>query len=373
MKRSSKACLIVTLTTGLAAGCGTGGGGGGGSTAPIASPAPSPTSTPTPAPASSALPITSSGVADLVDRVKGAVVNIDTKGTSTSTSDTGSPAPSTWIGVGSGFVLRPDGLILTNHHVISGANSVFVTFADGRRLAGGVVGDDPVTDLALVRVQATGLQTLPLADPAGLRVGQFVVALGSPEWLQQSVTWGILSAIKRHTGAFARVNYLQTDAPINPGNSGGPLLNLDGQVIGINTWRLETDLSGRPVQNISFAISVGSIQEVLPQLESTGKVSYSWLGLRMVQTFDGDVYVGYVYADSPADKAGLKVGDRLLTLNDQPVQSSEWVMEQLVKLPVGAAISIKVLREGQEQTIQTTLAEIPSQQPRSASTIAGAY
>jgi S1-C subfamily serine protease len=328
----------------LAGGCGSAAGGGGGAAAnPF---------------------VGTDGIADLVDRVKGAVVNIDLVGPgSTSVGDaaSGEPPPEDAVqGTGSGFVLRSDGLVVTNAHVVDGPGRLEVTFPDGRRLEGAVVGRDPVTDLALVRVNATGLPVLPLARPDSLRVGQFVVALGSPLGLDQTVTWGILSALDRRLTFNARVGFLQTDAPINPGNSGGPLLNLAGEVIGVNT------AVARRSQGIGFALPVGTLNAILPQLERQGRASHAWLGVSVREDPEGGLLVGMVHPGSPAAAAGLQPGDRVLSLDGVAMDDAFAFIAALADRPVGRAVSLRIRRDGTERTLRATLDELPAQPPAEA-------
>jgi S1-C subfamily serine protease len=318
----------------LVTACGTTGGGGGGALIPG-----------------------QDGVADLVDQVKGAVVNIDQIGLPEApVDDSGAPPPSEEIvrGTGSGFLVRADGLVVTNQHVVAGASKLRVTLSDGRKLDGRVVGTDAVTDLALVQVDGSGFPVLALADPASLRVGQFVVAMGSPLGLEQTVTWGLLSAINRHLSYNARLTFLQTDAPINPGNSGGPLLNMRGQVIGVNT------AVARRSQGIGFAISVGTLQTVLPQLERTGHAAHAWLGISVGQAADGSVIVGEVAPDGPAARAGLQVGDRLVAIDGQPVTEAFEVITRIAAKPVGSTVELKFERDGRPLTLRVTLGDLPA-------------
>jgi serine protease Do len=319
-------------------------------------------------------PVRGDGIADLVDQVKGAVVNIDTISDGTDTP--GAEAFEDFFGgppgvprghrpqrgVGSGFVLREDGLIVTNNHVVEGARRLTVTFADGTKHRGRVVGTDPLTDLALVRIDAKGLPTLALADPASLRVGQFVAAMGSPLGLQQTVTAGILSAINRDIALNARVGFLQTDAPINPGNSGGPLLNLRGEVIGVNAAIAAT------AQGIGFAIPVDTLRNVLPELERTGKVEHAWLGVGAVDLpeeraaqagLTSGVVVGRVERGSPAARGGLREGDVIVGVNGQPVPDAAGLVRMIARLDVGARVTVDLVRAGRRQRVALVLEAMP--------------
>lgn len=338
MMRSSRLSASLVAIGGLLAGCGASPGGGGGAIAPFGA----------------------DGVADLVDRVKGAVVNIDVLGPrGTPIGDMAGTAPPEDVvtGSGSGFVLRADGLVVTNEHVVAGSTRLTVTLADGRRLEGAVVGRDAVTDLALVRVEAGGLPVLRLADPASLRVGQFVVALGSPLGLEQTVTWGILSALNRRLTVNARVGYLQTDAPINPGSSGGPLINLDGEVIGVST------AVARRGQGIAFGVPVGTLRAILPQLEANGRAAHAWLGVSVSEA-EGALAIEEVVPDSPAARAGIWPGDRLRLIDGAPTADAYAFIARLSALSVGTRVTLGLERDGAPLTLDVTLGELPTPSPR---------
>ena len=323
------------------------------------------------------------GIADLVDNVKVAVVNIDTVAHRRAPSQQemfrwffegpggpgqpgtpGAPGPAE-KGVGSGFVIEADGLIVTNFHVVRGADQLTVTFHDGKKYPGKVIGKDPGTDLALVKIEARGLTTLKLADPAKLRVGQYVVAVGSPLGLQQTVTTGILSAINRDIALNARVGFLQTDAPINQGNSGGPLLNLRGEVVGVNSA-----IAARG-QGIGFAIPVDTLQSVLPQLEAKGKVERAWLGVgitnlpedraKMFYPTDHGVLVGRVEQGGPAAAAGLLTGDVILELGGKKLTSANELIREVGKRQAGDSVDVLVSRQGQTKAFKLKLDKMPEQ------------
>lgn len=267
-------------------------------------------------------------------------------------------------GVGSGFILDPSGLIVTNNHVTRGAQTIQVTLSDGRRLAGKVIGSDPESDLALVKVEGKNLPTLPLADPKRTRVGQWVVAIGSPLGLSTTVTAGIVSALNRDVAINERVAFIQTDAPINPGNSGGPLLNLDGQVIGVNT------AIAAHAQGIGFAIPVETIQSVVQELRTKGKVEHAWLGVvitelspeRAKQLFrptDPGVLVRDVADGGPASKAGLMNGDVILQVEGKAVTDPNQVIRAVAPMHVGDRLRLLVSREGQRKVLTVTLQAMP--------------
>jgi serine protease Do len=326
-------------------------------------------------------PAAEDGIADLVDKVKTAVVNIDTEAHRRVMQprmidpfrmfmdDQGmggmqmQPQERVEKGVGSGFILKEDGLIVTNNHVVRGADKLTVTFSDGRKLQGKVVGADPGTDLALVKVDGHNLPTLKLAAADKLRVGQYVVAVGSPLGLQQTVTTGILSAIDRTIGLNARVGFLQTDAAINPGNSGGPLLNMRGEVIGVNTA-----IAARG-QGIGFAIPVATLNDIVPQLQAKGKVERAWIGVgvnnlpedrsKMFYPTDYGALVGRVEPRSPAARAGLVPGDVILSINGKRIEDAAGLIHEVAKLHVGNSADLLVSRQGQEKTIKVTLDSLP--------------
>jgi serine protease Do len=321
---------------GLMTGCGSSGGGGGGGT-PFGG---------------------ADGVADLVDQVKGAVVNIDMMGTgATPVDDTlGSPVPETAVrGTGSGFFVRQDGLVVTNQHVVAAGSRMRITLSDGRKVEGSVVGSDPVTDLALVKVPGSGFPVLQLAPAGSLRVGQFVVAVGSPLGLEQTVTWGILSAVDRRLSYNARVAFLQTDAPINPGNSGGPLIDMHGRVIGVSA------AVARRSQGIGFAVSVGTLTTVLPQLEATGRAAHAWLGVSVAADAQGHVVVGEVAPNGPAAAEGLQPGDRLQAIDGMAVNDPLSVIAHIADKSVGATVALSVERDGRSLNMRVTLGDLPTQ------------
>jgi len=239
--------------------------------------------------ATTVLPEMNEVIPNIVDKVSPAVVNVNTSKTVTITSPFAPFAPFfdqqpeqfqrqvPQRGLGTGFIFRPDGYILTNNHVVEGAEEIKVTLLDGRELNGKVIGADPLTDVAVVKVDAENLPTIALGDSDAARVGEYVIAIGNPYGLSHTVTMGVLSAKGRpvpsgDTGQEYE-NFLQTDAAINPGNSGGPLLNLNGEVIGINTAILPY------AQGVGFAIPINMAKSILDQLVTQGRVVRAWLGV----------------------------------------------------------------------------------------------
>ena len=284
--------------------------------------------------------------------------------------DSGRPQRQTVQSLGSGVIIDPSGTIVTNDHVIRGASAVHVVLADGRQLDAEVVGADAQNDLAVLRVQSkTPLPAARLGTSSDLMIGETVVAIGSPFGLTKTVTSGVLSAVGRSFKANDQlyIDFLQTDAAINPGNSGGPLMNLDGEVIGINT----AIFSG--AQGIGFAIPVDKVRRIVQELKSFGKVRPAWVGINAVdltasiarrlgwERSDGAV-VESVDAGSPAAAAGVKPGDVVAELGGTPVQDADELQASLRGYPARAAIRLVVWRDGQKLTLTVTPTEFPSQQ-----------
>lgn len=271
--------------------------------------------------------------------------------------------------LGSGVVVDAErGLVLTNNHVIEGADDIAVTLADGRSLAGEFVGADPDTDVALIRVPAEGLTALPLANSNRLRVGDFVVAVGNPFGLGQTVTSGIVSALGRSgLQGIGFQNFIQTDASINPGNSGGALVNLRGELIGINTAIFSP--SGGNV-GIGFAIPATLANEVMRQLLAYGEVRRGSLGIQtqdltpqLAELLKLDRRHGAVVArvlpGSPAERAGLQPGDAIVALAGQPIANRQGLHNAEGLLPVEKPIEIRALREGRELVLSAVLKPQP--------------
>jgi len=311
----------------------------------------------------------------LAQALKPAVVNVSMKRAAQATPEALDPffqqffgrvPPRVQRGLGSGFVINADGYVVTNNHVVDGATEIRVKLADGRELAGRVVGRDPRTDLALLKVDAHGLPTIPLGDSAALKVGEPVMAIGNPFGLEQTVTTGIVSATGRVIGEGPYDDFIQTDASINPGNSGGPLINARGQAVGINTAIVSR--SGGSV-GIGFAIPVNLAKPVVSQLASAGHVTRGWLGVgiqpltadlaksfRLSQT-DGAL-VTSVSAGSPAAKAGLKQGDVIVEYDGRPVGRAGDLPRAVAETPVGRAVPVKVVRDGKPLTLTATVGRL---------------
>jgi serine protease Do len=269
--------------------------------------------------------------------------------------------------LGSGVIITEDGYILTNNHVVEDADEILVKLSDTEKYEGRVVGRDPTTDLALVKVEAKHpLPAAALGDSDQLRVGEWVIAIGNPFGLEHTVTAGIVSAKGRVIGSGPYDNFIQTDASINPGNSGGPLFNLRGEVVGINTAIVATG------QGIGFAIPINMAKDILPQLKEKGKVTRGWLGVQIQPWEPGlakkfgleeerGALVGKVMEGEPADKAGIKNGDVILQVEDHPIKDTRDLLNTIAKLPPGKRVKIVVLRDGKEKTLYVTLGERPSE------------
>lgn len=278
----------------------------------------------------------------------------------------GKPVP---MGLGSGFVIDSvEGLILTNHHVIQGAEEVKVQFReDDELIAAEIVGRDPELDIAMLKVKSKEkLVALPLGDSDSIDVGEYVLAIGNPLGYGHTVTHGILSAKGRRNPEFRLGKYLQTDASINPGNSGGPLLNMKGEVIGINNA-----IDAR-AQAIGFAIPINSVKSILPQLKSKGSVTRGYLGvsaadltpeiadqLKLNAKLKG-VVISDVGPGTPAEKAGLKPYDVITAINGEKISNATDLTAKVVAVPVGGTVQIQYLRGAKEKTVQATVAERPN-------------
>ncbi len=344
------------------------------------------TSNPSPIPL---LPVNSNFIVAAVQKVGPAVVRID----STRTVTTQAPEdpffqrffgqavpPSKEIvrGIGSGFIISSNGRILTNAHVVNGVNTVNVTLKDGRTFKGQVLGEDPVTDVAVVKIGANSLPFVTLGNSDALQPGDWAIAIGNPLGLDNSVTSGIISATNRSSAdvgvSHDPVNFIQTDAAINPGNSGGPLLNANGQVIGINT----AIING--AQGLGFAIPVNTAQVIAQQLIAKGKVEHPYLGVEMVMltpeikqkinnlsngqvrvVADQGVLILRVLSGSPAAQAGLQQGDVILKINNQPVIKTADVQRLVENTQVGSQLQMEVQRNGQSLQVAVRTAPLPPQ------------
>ncbi len=288
------------------------------------------------------------------------------------------PRQRTVRGTGSGFMLNSTGQIVTNAHVVDGADTVSVTLKDGRTFEGEVLGQDPVTDVAVIKIQANNLPAVAVGNSDVLQPGESVIAIGNPLGLDNTVTAGIISATDRSSSDVGvpdkRVGFIQTDAAINPGNSGGPLLNARGEVIGMNT----AIISG--AQGLGFAIPINTVQGIAQQLIATGKVEHSYLGVQMVTltpeikqqldiesdgrikiAADSGVLIIRVVSGSPAAEAGLRQGDVVQTINNQSVTTTEEVQQLVERSTVGSQLKMTVQRDERARQVAVKLEALPVQ------------
>jgi serine protease Do len=272
--------------------------------------------------------------------------------------------------MGSGFIINPNGYIVTNNHVVDGATQITVKLSDGRELPGKVVGRDSKTDIALLKVEATGLTVIPLGDSSASQVGEPVMAIGNPFGLEQTVTTGIVSATGRAIGAGPYDDFIQTDASINPGNSGGPLINARGQAIGINTAIFSQ--SGGSV-GIGFAIPMSLAKNVVTQLADSGKVTRGWLGVGIQpvtpelaksfgRTETTGVLVSSVTEGSPAERAGLKTGDIITDYDGRKVERASDLPRAVAGTPVGRDVKLNVVRDGKSMTLTARVAALDAKE-----------
>ncbi len=272
-------------------------------------------------------------------------------------------------GVGSGFILSADGLIMTNAHVVDGADEVIVTLTDKREFKAKIIGADKRSDVAVVKIEATGLPTVKTGDVNRLRVGEWVMAIGSPFGLDSTVTAGIVSAKQRDTGEYLPL--IQTDVAINPGNSGGPLINMRGEVVGINS-QIYSRSGG--FMGISFAIPIDEAVRVSDQLRTTGRVTRGRIGVQ-IDNVSKEVaeslglgkptgaYVRGVEADSPAEKAGIEAGDVITKFAGKVIEKSTDLPRTVGSVKPGTKSTITVFRKGQSKDLNITIAEFESDKP----------
>jgi serine protease Do len=320
-----------------------------------------------------------SSFADLAEKVSPGVVNISVEkiqtgpnpqdfffGRRSPHSGPGRTVPS----LGSGFVISPDGYIVTNNHVIEDVEEITVHFKDGSKLPAEVIGRDPKTDVALIKVEAKGeLFALPLGESSGVRPGEWVVAIGNPFGFDHTVTAGIVSGTHREIGQGNYDDFIQTDAAINPGNSGGPLINLAGEVIGINT-------AINPRANtIGFAVPIDMAKTILPQLRASGHVTRGWLGV-MIQEISPEIaenlgldelkgaVVTKVLEDGPADQGGLESADVIIKFDGKTIEELKELPRVVAATPVDKKVDIVVLRDGKRKTLTAVVGAL--EEPGSA-------
>jgi len=328
-------------------------------------------------------------LAPLVKAVKPAVVNINTtqrlrRGPMGDPFEQffgffGNPAPQRDLerqSLGSGFIIDEKGYVLTNNHVIEGADRIHVTMADGREFAAKLIGTDPKIDVALLKIESTrtDFPYVYLGDSDALEVGDWVVAIGNPFGLGLSVTHGLVSAKERSIGAGPYDDFIQSDALINPGNSGGPLFDLSGNVMGINTAMSRG-------QGIGFAVPINLAKQLLPQLE-TGKIVRGWLGVS-IQNLTPDLarslnlasskgaLVAQVVRGGPAEKGGLKSGDVVVKLNNQPVSTANELTRAVATLAPGSKVGLEAIRDGETRSFKVKMGQRPDDNQIMAETMEG--
>jgi len=269
--------------------------------------------------------------------------------------------------LGSGFIIDKDGFVVTNNHVIEDADQIKVKLKDQREFDAKIVGRDPNTDIALLKIESgDNLPAIKLGDSDALEVGQWVLAIGSPFGLEHTVTAGIVSAKGRVIGSGPYDDFIQTDASINPGNSGGPLLNLKGEVIGINTAIIASG------HGIGFAIPINLAKDIIVALKNEGEVTRGWLGVA-IQDLSSDmaeyyeieqkqgVFVADVFEGDPADQAGIQRKDIILELNGEKIETTRQLTAMIAKISVGESAAVKILRDGKEKTVQVTVGKRPEE------------
>ncbi len=344
---------------------------------------------PIPAPSGEDNPTDLNFITQAVNQIGPAVVRIDVSRSVSlrdpfenpfSRRSSGEEAPSSERieqGTGSGFILSSDGRLVTNSHVIEGSDSVKVTLRDGRVFDGVVLGSDLVTDVAVIKIDAQNLPTVKLGRSENLIPGEWAIAIGNPLGLDNTVTVGIISAIGRSSSQVGvpdkRVNFIQTDAAINPGNSGGPLLNARGEVIGINT-AIRADAQG-----LGFSIPIETGIRIANELSSKGRVDHPYLGVQMVtltqdirKEVNQDQNAGFtisqsegilimrVIANSPAELAGFEIGDIIIAIDKQPVETAADVQEAVDRSAIGALLPVEVMRRGNSVLVEVRPGAFPA-------------
>ncbi|MFH1259779.1 MAG: Do family serine endopeptidase [Elusimicrobiota bacterium] len=282
-------------------------------------------------------------------------------------------------GMGTGVIVSKDGYVLTNNHVVQGADKVTVKLSDGRNFTAQIVGSDPKTDLAVIRIKAANLPLASLGDSDKLQVGEWAIALGQPFGLTHTLTAGIISAKGRSGfGAATYEDFIQTDASINPGNSGGPLVNIDGEVIGINTMIIGMGTG------IGFAIPINMAKTVMNDLIKHGKVNRPWLGVgiqdlndelrkHLRTSVEKGTVVNQLMQNSPAGKAGVKVGDIIIKIDQTPVKDSHQLVSEVLKKAIGQKVILEIVRDGKKLQVKLITEALPSEErkPITQSTSSG--
>jgi serine protease DegQ len=330
-----------------------------------------------PAPAASGAP-PRIGYAAAASRAAPAVVSIAARNSGTPRADGNwrwhffggrePPTPRDQVGIGSGVIVSPEGYVLTNHHVIESADDITVRLPDGREAAASVVGTDPESDLAVLRIQLDNLPAVTFGQSDSLRVGDVVLAIGHPFDVGQTVTTGIVSGLERtQLGLSTFENFIQTDAAINPGNSGGALVDAEGTLVGINTAIYSKDGGSL---GIGFAIPADTARRVLEDLIRSGEVRRGWIGVELVQInpelarsldlpVEAGVLISGVLQDGPASKAGMRPGDVVLKVNGQPVPNRGALLNRIGDLSPGSAAQVEVARRGEPITLNVSVAQRP--------------
>jgi len=280
------------------------------------------------------------------------------------------PQPYEGHSLGSGFVLSSDGYILTNHHVIKDADEIVVRFSDRSEYEATVLGSDERSDVALLKIEATGLKTVKLGDSTDLKVGEWVLAIGTPFGFDHSATAGIISALGRSLPSDSYVPFIQTDVAINPGNSGGPLFNLDGEVIGINS-QIYSRTGG--FMGVSFAIPMDVVMNVVAQIKSKGYVSRGWLGVaiqdvtkELAESFGLEkpqgAIVSRVIPQSPASKADFEAGDVILKFDGKTIDSSSALPPIVGRTEIGKSVPVEIMRNNKHKTISVVIEQLPEEE-----------
>lgn len=270
--------------------------------------------------------------------------------------------------LGSGFIISKDGYIVTNDHVVKNADEITVKLNDKRVFKAKIIGRDPKTDIAVIKINGDNLPTLKLGNSDKLKIGQWAIAVGNPFGLNGTLTMGVISATGRsNLGIETYEDFIQTDASINPGNSGGPLLNIYGEVIGINTAIIATG------QGIGFAIPINMAKNIIDQIINKGKIERSWLGIGIQKLtpelaesmnikIKTGVLINRVYENSPAEKSGLKEGDVIIECNGKKLEDPSDLQKIVISVPVGSSLELKILREGKEKVFTIKTEKMPDEE-----------
>lgn len=278
--------------------------------------------------------------------------------------------------LGSGFIISQDGFVLTNHHVVKNADEIIVKLSDRRELVAKLIGSDARTDVAVLKVDATGLPAVTIGSPEALKVGEWVLAIGSPFGFEQSATAGIVSAKGRSLPGGNYVPFIQTDVAINPGNSGGPLFNMDGKVVGINS-QIYSRTGG--FMGLSFSIPMDVVMNVVDQIKSTGKATHGWLGVqiqdvtrKLAESFGMKTPQGALVArivpDSPASHADIQIGDIITEFNGHAIVTSGDLPPMVGVTPINETATLKIIRQGETKTVTFKIGLLPDQDKKAVKT-----